>query len=186
MKRTSTYVIPLLLVGAAAAIAATHVPDKPIIAARQASMKEMAAAAREIAGMFAGKIAYDANAFRQAAETIHRRTSALTTEFPADSLGSPSAAKPEIDQSREEFDAFAHHIGTLASALATEADKAPADGISSAMRMGKDMPMGGSLLGKRASAAEEADPSKLPAEHILHLILQDCTSCHAKFREKLQ
>ncbi|RUW60689.1 cytochrome c [Mesorhizobium sp. M7A.F.Ca.US.008.03.1.1] len=186
MKRTSIYAIPLLLIGIAAAVAATHLPDKPVIVARQSSMKEMAAAARQIAGMFGGKIAYDAPAFRQAAETIHRRTGVLAAEFPADSLGSPSAAKQEIDQSRDEFDALASHIATLASALAVEADKAPADSISSAMRMGPDMAMGGSLLGKRAGAAKEADPSKLPAEHLLHLILQDCTSCHAKFRAKVQ
>lgn len=186
MKQAPIYVIPLLLIGAAAAVAATHFPDKPIIAARQTSMKEMAAAARQIAGMFGGKIAYDAAAFRQAADTIQRRTGDLAAEFPADSLGAPSAAKPEIDQSREEFDSLAHHIGRLAGALAAEADKAPAGGISSDMRMGKDMAMGGSLLGKRAGTAEDADPSKLPAEHLLHLILQDCTSCHAKFRDKVQ
>ncbi|TIQ78397.1 MAG: cytochrome c, partial [Mesorhizobium sp.] len=34
-------------------------PD-PIVATRQSSMKEMAAAAKTIAGMFDGKLAYDA------------------------------------------------------------------------------------------------------------------------------
>lgn len=120
MKRTSIYTIPLLLVGAAAAVAAT-LPDKPAIATRQASMKEMAAATKQIAGMFDGKIAYDAPAFRQAAETIQRCTDALAAEFPGGSLGPPLAAKPEIDQSRAEFEALARHIGTLASALAADA-----------------------------------------------------------------
>ncbi|TIV70339.1 MAG: cytochrome c, partial [Mesorhizobium sp.] len=34
--------------------------------------------------------------------------------------------------------------------------------------------------------AAEADPARMPAEHLLHLILQDCTSCHSKFRQKQQ
>ncbi|TIT85971.1 MAG: cytochrome c, partial [Mesorhizobium sp.] len=28
--------------------------------------------------------------------------------------------------------------------------------------------------------------AKLPAEHVLHLIVQDCSSCHSKFRQKVQ
>ena len=52
--------------------------------------------------------------------------------------------------------------------------------------MGAGLPMdGGSLLGKRPGAVE-ADPGKLPAEHLLHLILQDCSSCHSKFRQKVE
>ncbi len=38
---------------------------------------------------------------------------------------------------------------------------------------------------ERAGKAE-ADPSTMPAEHVFHLMLQDCASCHAKFREKVQ
>jgi hypothetical protein len=54
------------------------------------------------------------------------------------------------------------------------------------MRMGAGPAMdGGSLLGKRLNAVE-ADPVRLPAEHLLHLILQDCSSCHSKFRQKIE
>lgn len=59
--------------------------------------------------------------------TIHRRTSAGSRN----SLWvawEPSAAKPEIDQSRAEFDAFARHFETLANALAAES-KTTAEGI---------------------------------------------------------
>ncbi len=48
------------------------------------------------------------------------------------------------------------------------------------------MMTGGSLLGKRRTGKAEADPSTMPAEHVFHLMLQDCASCHAKFREKVQ
>ncbi|TJV03111.1 MAG: cytochrome c [Mesorhizobium sp.] len=154
------------------------------VAARQASMKTMAAAARTIAEMFDGKREYDAGGFKAAADALSAHTSpALLAEFPAGTLGAPSGARVEIDQARPEFEALARHIGKLASALAAKADKAPAE-ISDDMRMGAGLPMdGGSLLGKRPDTAQ-ANPAKLPAEHLLHLILQDCSACHSKFRQK--
>lgn len=161
-------------------------PGNPIVAARQASMKEMAAAAKTIAGMFDGRRAYEPAAFKAAAKTLSARTGpALIAEFPAGSFGAPSAARPEIDQARPEFEALARHVGRLADALAAKADQAPT-AITGDMRMGAMLPMdGGSLLGKRPGAAE-TDPAKLPAEHLLHLILQDCSSCHSKFRQKTE
>ena len=151
-------------------------PDNAIVTARQASMKEMAAAAKTIAEMFDGRRAYRADLFKTAAKVLSARTGpALIAEFPQGTPGAPSsAAKPEIDQARPEFEA-----------LAAKADKAPAS-ITADMRMGAGPPMdGGSLLGKRPGAAE-ADPAKMPAEHLLHLILQDCASCHSKFRRKVE
>lgn len=175
----------LLLLVCAFAVAASA-GDGPIVAARQASMKEMAAAAKTIAGMFDGRQAYDAATFKAAANTLRARTGpALIAEFPSASLGPPSQARLEIDPARAEFEALANHIGTLAGALAAKAERAPA-GITDDMRMGAGLAMGGgSLLGKRLVPAE-ADPAKLPAEHILHLILQDCSSCHSKFRQRTE
>ncbi|MCF6124625.1 cytochrome c [Mesorhizobium sp. M7A.F.Ca.CA.001.07.2.1] len=157
-----------------------------IVAARQASMKAMAAAAKTIAEMFGGKRAYDAASFKAAAEALSARTGpALMAEFPAGTLGAPSGAKAEIDQARPEFEALASHIGELADALAAKAETAPAR-ITGDMRMGAMTSMdGGSLLGKRLKTTE-ADPAGLPAEHLLHLILQDCSSCHSKFRQKVK
>lgn len=178
-------IIGILSFACATAVVAATGRDA-VIEARQTSMKEMAAAAKTIAGMFDGKRAYDAAVFRGAAETLRARTGpALIAEFPGASLGAPSAAKPEIDQGRPEFEALARHIGRLADALAAKAEQAPAD-ISDEMRMGAGLAMdGGSLLGKRREASEP-DPAKLPAEHLLHLILQDCSSCHSKFRQKVE
>ncbi|RWA69948.1 MAG: cytochrome c [Mesorhizobium sp.] len=162
----------------------TAAAGDPVVAARQASMKEMAAAAKAIAEMFDGKRAYEPAAFKAAANALSARTGpALITEFPAGTLGAPSSAKPEIDQKRPEFEALARHIGALAGALAAKAGNAPA-AIGDDMRMGAGLPMdGGSLLGKRPNAAE-ANPATMPAEHLLHLILQDCSSCHSKFRQR--
>lgn len=157
-----------------------------VVAARQASMKAMAAAAKTVAEMFDGKRAYDPAGFKAAAEALRARTgSALIGEFPAGTLGAPSGGKAAIDQARPEFEALARHIGGLASALAAKAERAPAE-ITEGMRMGAMLPMdGGSLLGKRPNAVQP-DPATLPAEHLLHLILQDCSSCHSKFRQKVE
>ncbi|QND68447.1 cytochrome c [Mesorhizobium loti] len=182
----SVIVAILSLACASAVVAATHTSRDAIVEARQASMKEMAASAKTIAGMFDGKLAYDAAAFKAAAETLRARTGpALIAEFPSATLGAPSGAKPDIDSARPEFEALAHHIGTLAGTLAADAERAPPR-ITDEMRMGSGLVMGGgSLLGKRPGTVE-ADPAKLPAEHVLHLILQDCSSCHSKFRQKVE
>lgn len=157
-----------------------------IVVVRQASMKAMAAAAKTIAEMFGGKRTYDAAGFKAAADVLSARTGpALIAEFPAGTLGAPSGAKAEIDQARPEFEALASHIGRLADALAAKAETAPAQ-ITADMRMGAMTSMdGGSLLGKRLKSTQ-ADPAGLPAEHLLHLILQDCSSCHSKFRQKVK
>jgi len=181
--RTAILALVASLVLASATVMAS---GNAIVAARQSSMKDMAAAARTIAEMFDGKRAYQPESFKAAAATLRDRTgAALIAEFPASSLGPPSGAKAEIDQARPQFEALARHIGLLTAALSAKADKAPAE-ISPDMRMGTGLPMdGGSLLGKRPGAAE-ADPTRMPAEHILHLILQDCASCHSKFRRKVE
>ena len=183
-----------LRVGAGLAVATVFVvgasadPNLPsdIIKARQASMKAMAEAGKTIASMFEGKLPYDAVAFKKSAQTISRHSGdAMVIEFPATTLGPPSAAKPEIDQSREEFDALARKVASFATVISAAADKAP-NGITQDMRMGSSSTMGSSLLGKRKVSAGEEDVTKLPAEHAFHLMLQECSSCHAKFREKVK
>ncbi|WP_292302458.1 cytochrome c, partial [Mesorhizobium sp.] len=70
MRRTVSAAILLLASSLAAAAGADA-----LVKARQASMKEMAAAAKTIAEMFDGKRAYDAAGFKAAAETLKVRTS---------------------------------------------------------------------------------------------------------------
>lgn len=159
-----------------------------IVNARQESMKDMAKAGKTISGMFEGKIPYSASDFKHAAETIKTRSGdALAREFPTMSLGPPSAAKSEIELSRDEFDALARKVADFAAVVSASADKAP-DGITQDMRMGASVPTtGSSLLGKRKTGqGEEEDISKIPAEHAFHLMMQECSACHTKFREKVQ
>jgi cytochrome c556 len=186
VRRVPVVAAVLVVAGIAARTAFSENTVDPVVGKRQDSMKAMANAAKTISGIFDGKLDYDAAAFKAAAEAIRRRSgSAMVDEFPVGSLGPPSAAKVDIGQSREEFAALARHLENLAAALSSAADRSP-DGITESMRMVPGMAMGSSLLGKRAGGAADADPSKMPAEHMFHLMLQDCTNCHAKFREKRQ
>ncbi len=143
-------------------------------------------APRSAAGMFEGKLSYDAAAFRDAAETIRRNSGdAQLSEFPAGSYGGQSDASAEIDGSRAEFAALAAHLEEFASALSKAAERAP-QGITDDMRMAHGGLMGGSLLGRRTNGAEGSDSSRMPAEDVFHLMLQDCTGCQARFREKVR
>lgn len=56
---------------AVAGAASGMAPDR-IVEGRQVSMKAMAASAKTIAGMFDGKVPYDAVAFKRAADTSNQ------------------------------------------------------------------------------------------------------------------
>ncbi|VTZ59830.1 hypothetical protein EMEDMD4_1280017 [Sinorhizobium medicae] len=91
-----------------------------------------------------------------------------------------SKASASIEADRPTFDKLAAELGAYASALSVAADRNPAV-LAPDMRMeGGDVMMGGPLAKRKAAP----DPMKMPAEHALHMMLQTCTSCHAKFRVK--
>jgi cytochrome c556 len=170
-------VLLLLAVGAGAAMAASS-----IVAERRETMKSFATAARTIADMFAGKQPYESGRFKAAAELIRQKSgAALRAEFPAGSIGEDSRAKPEISQHWPEFALHADQLALLADGLAKAADRSPHE-IGSDMRMKTGMPMAGSLLASRAKPLTETEISSLPAEHVFHLMMEQCTACHAKFR----
>jgi cytochrome c556 len=152
---------------------------------RQAMMKSMARAAKTIGDMFQGKLAYDANIFEAAAELIHANSGrTLLDDFPPGSLGERSQANETIWAQWDEFQILAGRLSVLGAGLAADAAASP-DAIGSAMRMQPGTMMGGgSLLAGRPKPLTEADVAGLPAEHAYHLMLEACTSCHAKFRTK--
>lgn len=84
--------------------------------------------------------------------------------FPAETLGSPSAATDAVAIGRDEFNRIADRLEKLAAALGLAREGAP-DRITDDMRMSSTQMMGGSLLGARRQSADE-DVSKLPAEHV--------------------
>lgn len=175
MRRAASVALALLSAGGAAALAGGHAG---LVDMRREAMKDMAAAAKTINSMFEGRVAYDRQTFSDAAQTIRAHGgAALVAAFPADSLGPPSAAKPGIATDPDEFAALAGKLQDYAAALSAKAD----EHLTPAMRMGADVG-GGSLLGRRA----HEDLQSTPAEHVFHMMMQNCTSCHARYRERLQ
>jgi cytochrome c556 len=145
-------------------------------------MKAMAGAAKTIDAMFEGTSPYDSKAFKTAAETIRTYSGErLAALFEAPVVSEGSKASDSIETDRATFDSLAAELGAYASALSVAADRNP-DGLSPEMRMkGGDATMGGPLAKRKAAAP---DPMSMPAEHAFHMMLQTCTSCHAKFRVK--
>jgi cytochrome c556 len=90
-------------------------------------MKSMATAARTIGDMFQGKLPYDANAFKAAAELVHARSGrALLDDFPPGSIDDHSQANAQIWLQWDEFQILAGRLSILAAALAADAGKSPA------------------------------------------------------------
>jgi cytochrome c556 len=171
--------VVLLLMGWGAGAAAAA---SGIIAERRETMKSFAAAARTISDMFAGKQPYDSGRFKAAAELIGQKSGpALKAEFPAGSSSEGSRAKPEIFTEWSQFALRADQLALLADGLAKAADRSPHE-IGRDMRMKTAMPMGGTLLASRVKPLTETEISSLPAEHVFHLMIEQCTACHAKFR----
>lgn len=165
-----------------AALAATDT----VIAKRQDAMKSIAAAAKTIDEMFREKRPYDAAGMMAAASLIRERSGkALLDDFPPGSTGGRSEANEKIWTQWDEFAVLADRLSTLGAALAADAARSP-DAIGSDMRMkpGTMAMRGGSLLGGRLKSLTDAEAAALPAEHVFHLMLETCTSCHAKFRVK--
>jgi cytochrome c556 len=167
----------LLVVMTGAAVAASGV-----VGERRETMKSFAAATRTIAEMFTGKQPYDSGRFSAAAELIREHSGpALRAQFPVGSTGDGSQAKPEIFAAWPEFSSRADQLKMLANGLAEAAARSP-QRIGADMRMKTGMPMGGSLFASRTKPLTETEISSLPAEHLLHLMIEQCTGCHAKFR----
>ena len=163
-------------------MAQTAPANNIIVAKRQNDMKAMAAAAKTINTMFKGSAAYDAKAFKAAAETIGFHSGkSLSALFAGSVTGPGSKASASIEAEREQFGKLAAELGVYASAISAAAGRNP-EALSPQMRMqGGDATMGGPLAKKSQSAR---DVASMPAEHAFHLMLQTCTSCHAKFRTK--
>ena len=90
-----------------------------------------------------------------------------------------SAASEAIARDQAGFDAIALRLHELANAFDDKTKTARA--ITPDMRMGNASFMGGgSLMGARIK--QESDPSAVPAEHLFHLMLETCTSCHSEYR----
>lgn len=161
------------------AVAAQPVPMSDVTR-RQDGMKAMANAAKAINAMFKDSSPYNAKVFKTAAETIRTHSgAALSALFNGSDITVGSKASASIETERQQFDKLANDLGIYASALSVAADRNP-DALGPGTRMRGDEAMMGGPLARKVDAAREAE--SMPAEHAFHLMLQTCTSCHAKFR----
>ncbi|WP_064713773.1 cytochrome c [Rhizobium bangladeshense] len=180
--RQTDYVIKcglVTLMGAVLTAVATLAAED-VVALRQADMKAMAAAAKTISGMFKDPSSYSAAEFRWAADTIRDKAgSVLSGHFTSEAASPQSKARPNILDERDRFDRIANDLRDYAVALDAAAEKNPGP-MPASMRMKPGEAMGGGPLGTQVRGEQEL--SAMPAEHAFHLMLQTCTTCHAKFR----
>jgi len=178
--------VALVLIIALAGISApatefVQVSEKTV-AARQLDMKSMAEAAKLINAMFKGSSPYDSGLFKAAAETIYQTSgSALVAHFEGNPVIAGSGASSTIMTERAEFTALANDLGVYANSLSSAAESHP-DALTPDMRMRAGNVRGLGPFGKKIDPATEI--SSMSAEHAFHIMLQTCTSCHAKFRLK--
>ncbi len=141
-------------------------------------MKAMAQAARTIGDLFAGRRPYVQQDFKQAAENIRTRAGDhLVAGFGGERQPDSKAEAEIIESSADEFGRLARDLEVYAAALSTAADRNPKE-------LAPETRMRGTLLGSPFAPKAKAsrDAAAVPAEHAYHLMLQTCTSCHAKFR----
>lgn len=165
------------------AMASGHAaPTDPVVVARQSDMKSMAAAAKTIGDMFKETTAYDTRVFQAAAETIREKSgNTLSRHFGNGPVPLGSKAGPNINAERERFDILSNDLAVYAKALVTAAEQNP-DAITPDMRMKTGDAGGQGPFAKKVDAVTAV--ASMPAEHAFHMMLQTCTSCHARFRIK--
>lgn len=146
---------------------------------RQADMKSMAGSARIVGELFEGRRPYSQAEFKEAAENIRTHAGKrIVDDFQRPPEPDSKADAAMIASSADEFGKLARELEIYAAALSAAADRNPDE-------LGPETRMGGTLLGspfgRKVDAARDA--ASMPAEHAYHLMLQTCTSCHAKFRK---
>ncbi|RUM26943.1 cytochrome C [Rhizobium vallis] len=170
----------LSAVGAVLMTAAPSAVAEDVVALRQTDMKAMATAAKTIFGMFKDPANYKAAEFQKAADTIRDRSGGVLFRHFASEVANPqSKAMPNILEERERFDRLANDLRDYAVALDAAAQNNPGP-MPSGMRMKPGEAMGGGPLGTHVRSEQAL--SAMPAEHVFHLMLQTCTTCHVRFR----
>jgi cytochrome c556 len=178
--KLATLVLSMISFFAAISITTDQTVPQGNVSQRQHGMKAMADAAKTINAMFKDLSPYDAKTFKAAAETVRAHSgAALSALFEGPGTTPGSNASASIETERQQFGKLANDLGIYASALSVAADRNP-HALGPETRMQGSETMIGGPLAKKIDAAREAE--LMPAEHAFHLMLQTCTSCHAKFR----
>lgn len=151
---------------------------RDVVLLRQKEMKEIASAAKVIAGMFKMPETYSSSLFEKAARGISERADKrLLDGFETIVAAENSKASAAIFTDRDRFAELARDLKRYADALAEAAKQHPGE-MTDEMRMKDGELMEGGILGSR----RKTRTSDMSAEHLFHMMLQTCTSCHSSFR----
>lgn len=180
VTKLAVLMLPIAVSAMTISVATAQTAPPSNVIQRQDGMKAMANAAKTINAMFKDSSPYDAKAFKAAAEIIRAHAGdTLSALFDGSGDTAGSKVGPNIETERQQFDKLANDLRIYASALSVAADRNP-DALGPGTRMQTGDAMGGGPLAKKVDAARKA--ASMPAEHAFHMVLQTCTSCHAKFR----
>ncbi|MBI1170825.1 cytochrome c [bacterium] len=119
-------VLGLVMIGGIAYAASATDPDAK---ARQELMDANGAAAKTLAGMASGKVAFDAAAAAAAKQSLVDDAAKIPVVFKNQSTDPASKAKPDIWTSWDDFAGKAKDLGTTAAAM----DTSSADGIKAGL-----------------------------------------------------
>ncbi len=140
----------------------------------------MAAAAKTMSGMFKDPASYKAAEFRSAADTIRER-SGVNSLRTLRVRGRQPAVEGQAEHSRGARPVRPHR--ERPARLRRRAGRRRAENpgpMPASMRMKPGEAIGGGPLGTHVR--NEHELAAMPAEHAFHLMLQTCTTCHARFR----
>lgn len=151
-----------------------------VVAQRQQDMKAMAAAAKSIATMFKSPETYSPGTFKDAADTIKSHSGRrLVDDFATLAAAKGSEANELIASEQERFAQLSDDLQRYADAVA-HAASGSAGSMPGEMRMRVGEQVGGGPLAKRAR--NDSNETTMSAEHAFHMMLETCTSCHARYR----
>ena len=189
LKKSAKYLIAVSLTVSSAVVMA-HGGATGIVKERMDAMGDMKDSMKEVSDMFKGKVPYDANKVRTAAEVIKGHSgNALTKLFPEGSLQHPTEAKAVIWKEWNRFTKLANHLETLSEGLANAAENKSTPTEQKGMMggsnmMGSDHMMGNSSMmgGHMVHTAEEY--GKMPVEMVFKMVTDNCSSCHTRYRKE--
>lgn len=151
-----------------------------LVAQRQQDMKAMAAAAKTMAAMFKSPETYSPGTFKDAADTIKSHSGRrLVDDFATLAAAKGSEANELIASEQERFAQLSDDLQRYAEVVA-HAASGSAGSMPDDMRMRKGETVSGGPLGKRTQ--NDTNGSAMSAEHAFHMMLETCTSCHARYR----
>ena len=160
----------------ASQVALSHGGATGVVKNRMDLMGELKRGMKSLSSMYKGDKQYDPLLVRHASDIIKSHSgSAMTKFFPEGSLHEHSEAKDNIWQQWEDFVELAEQQYLISHALSSAANNTPEEPSLKISNM-----MGGDLL--KDSIANKVDLATLPSNQVFKLLIDNCSSCHTRFR----